>query len=311
MKRGHRMEVKWIKVCTDIFDDEKIQIIESMPEADTILVIWFKLLAQAGKINDNGFVYFRSDIPYTDDMLATIFRKPLGTIRLALQTFVKFGMIKIFDSKGILIANWEKHQNIDGLEKIREDNRKRKQKQRDKQKLLLCHVTSHETITPCHATEEELEIEIDIDNNNIIMSTSEEVDEPKEETKVIDQTEEFKNLYNLTVKKLSKVQKLSEKRKKQIRLRLKEEPDFFVWKKAFLLADNSKFVTNGEGSWCNFDWFIQNDTNFLKAYEGKYNTEAEKRSIEKILLNGDDADNVTSTAEDFFHRISRNESEEE
>ncbi|HFI0901946.1 TPA: phage replisome organizer N-terminal domain-containing protein, partial [Streptococcus suis] len=37
-------EIKWIKIVTDIFDDEKILLIESLPEADTIIVVWFKLL---------------------------------------------------------------------------------------------------------------------------------------------------------------------------------------------------------------------------------------------------------------------------
>ena len=35
--------MKWIKIVTDIFDDEKIQLIEALPSADSILVIWFKL----------------------------------------------------------------------------------------------------------------------------------------------------------------------------------------------------------------------------------------------------------------------------
>ena len=30
-------EVKWIKIVTDIFDDEKILLIESMPDADALI----------------------------------------------------------------------------------------------------------------------------------------------------------------------------------------------------------------------------------------------------------------------------------
>ncbi len=40
-------EVKWIKLSTSMFEDEKIRLIESMPEADTLLIIWIRLLAQA------------------------------------------------------------------------------------------------------------------------------------------------------------------------------------------------------------------------------------------------------------------------
>ena len=42
--------VKWIKIVTDIFDDEKMLLIESLPSSDAIIVIWFKLLCLAGKI---------------------------------------------------------------------------------------------------------------------------------------------------------------------------------------------------------------------------------------------------------------------
>lgn len=94
-------EVKWIKIVTDIFDDESIKIIEEMPEGDTIIVIWFKLLIQSGKINDGGLIYFKKDIPFTEEMLATVFKRPLNIIRLALKIFGQFGMIQIYDSRNI------------------------------------------------------------------------------------------------------------------------------------------------------------------------------------------------------------------
>ena len=53
-------DVKWIKIVTDIFDDEKMLLIESLPSADSIIVIWFKLLCLAGKNNNNG-VFIMSD----------------------------------------------------------------------------------------------------------------------------------------------------------------------------------------------------------------------------------------------------------
>ena len=133
-------DVKWIKITTDIFDDEKILLIESMPEADAIIVIWFKLLTLAGKQNNDGIFMLNDKIPYTDEMLSTIFRRPLQVVRLALTVFEQFGMIEIVNNT-ITIPNWEKHQNIDGLEKIREQNRKRVAKHREKQKLLESNVT--------------------------------------------------------------------------------------------------------------------------------------------------------------------------
>jgi len=121
-----------------MFDDEKIKLIEAVPEADMILVIWIKLLTLAGKKNINGYIFLTENIPYTDEMLATLFSRPLNTIRLALETFKNFGMINYDGDGKIKISNWEKHQNIEGMERVRELGRKRQAKyaEREKQKLL-------------------------------------------------------------------------------------------------------------------------------------------------------------------------------
>lgn len=129
-------EVKWIKITTDMFNDEKIMLIEQMPEADTMLVIWFKLLCMAGRDNNNGIFLMNNRVPYTEEMLATIFRRPLNTVRLAISTFEAFGMIEVYDDV-ITLVNWEKHQNLDGLERIRELNRERNKKYRERKKLAL------------------------------------------------------------------------------------------------------------------------------------------------------------------------------
>jgi predicted phage replisome organizer len=123
-----------------MFDDEKIRLIESMPEGDAILVTWIKLLTLAGKTNDSGTIYLTETIPYTEDMLSTICRRPLQIIRLALQTFEKLEMIAI--ENGIInIVNWEKHQNIERLQQIREQTRTRVARFREKQRLLSEPVT--------------------------------------------------------------------------------------------------------------------------------------------------------------------------
>ena len=86
-------EVKWIKIVVDIFDDDKIKLIEALPDGDSIIVCWFKLLCLAGQKNNFGILMLNERIAYTDEMLATIFRRPLQTVRLALETFEQFGMI--------------------------------------------------------------------------------------------------------------------------------------------------------------------------------------------------------------------------
>lgn len=126
-------DVKWIKIATNMFDNRKIKLIDSMPDRDAIIVIWYKLLCLAGNCNDGGIVYFDKSIPFTDEMLSTIFNRPLNTIRLALETFKKFKMIDIVDDF-IQISNWEKYQNTDKLETLKEANRERQKRFYEKKK---------------------------------------------------------------------------------------------------------------------------------------------------------------------------------
>ena len=161
-------EVKWIKITTDIFDDEKILLIESMPERDSLIVIWFKLLCMAGKQNNSGVFTLNDRIAYTDEMLSTIFRRPLNTVRLALTTFEQYGMIEILDGV-ITIPNWGKHQNLDQLESRKEYMKGYMQEYRQKQKALTSgkprKVNSKVNVNKADIDKEE-EKEEDIKNKN-------------------------------------------------------------------------------------------------------------------------------------------------
>ena len=134
-------EVKWIKIVTDIFDDEKILLIESLPDSDAIIVIWFKLLCFAGKQNNKGVLMLNDRIAYTDEMLATIFRRKKSTVKMALQVFEDFGMIEIVDGV-ITIPNWGKHQNMDRIEAKNAYMRNYMQNYREKQKALTYKTNS-------------------------------------------------------------------------------------------------------------------------------------------------------------------------
>lgn len=128
-------DVKWIKITTDIFDDEKILLIEGLPSSDEIIVIWFKLLILAGKQNNNGVFLMNERMPFTDEMLATIFRRDINIVRLALGTFEQFEMIELVDNV-ITIPNWNKHQQLDSYEKKKQQDRVRQQERRAQQKTL-------------------------------------------------------------------------------------------------------------------------------------------------------------------------------
>ena len=174
-------EIKWIKITTDIFDDEKMCLIDALPDRDAIIVIWIKLITLAGKLNTKGVLAISKNIVYTDEMLAQTFHRPLNTVRMALVVFEKFGMVEKIDGV-IMLPNWEKHQNIDGMEKIKEQNRNRAARHRQKQKLLAQNNESNVTdnvmdnVTVTHGNaldkDKELDKDIEINNNKVMISSS-------------------------------------------------------------------------------------------------------------------------------------------
>ncbi|MCZ8541987.1 phage replisome organizer N-terminal domain-containing protein [Psychrobacillus psychrodurans] len=191
-------DVKWIKLSTKMFEDEKIKLIEQMPEADTLLVIWIKLLSQAGRANDHGYIYLAENIPYTEEMLSTIFNRPLNIVRMALGVFRQFGMIEIDEANFISICNWEKHQNVAGLDKIREQNRLRKQKERERKKLELPSPTGHVTVTQGHATEQETELELEeeLDKDKDLNQQQTSITNPNSTISTIGEVVGYKDVIN-------------------------------------------------------------------------------------------------------------------
>lgn len=186
-------EVKWIKLHTAMFDNSKIKYIRTLPEGNNMVLIWVMLLSKAGKCNANGFIFLTESIPYTSQMLAAEFGFDVYLIELALGTFSKLNMIHL-ENQIIQIAGWEEHQNVKGLDKIREQTRKRVEKYREKQKQLPCNVTCNVTVTDCNATEEEKEEDIEIDKYINIYSSIISYLNEKAHTKYRPSSSKTKNL---------------------------------------------------------------------------------------------------------------------
>jgi predicted phage replisome organizer len=166
-------EVKWVKLTTDMFDNRKIKHLRRLPEGNNIVLIWVMLLTMAGRCNSGGMIFLTENIPYTPKMLADELDFEENTVVLALKVLEQLDMI-VTDNGFFTIAGWDEYQNIEGMDKIREQNRLRKQRQREKQALLEESRDSHVTVTVCHAIEEEREEDKEKEIHSIIHSAREE-----------------------------------------------------------------------------------------------------------------------------------------
>lgn len=126
--------VKWIKIATDIFENDKFDAIEALPDGLMIELVWLKLLCLAGKCNCGGMLVIADEIPYTDEMLAKRFHMEIGVIQRAIEQFEKLDMIEVIDS-AYMVSNWSRYQSTDRLDSIREKDRERKRQKRLEEKV--------------------------------------------------------------------------------------------------------------------------------------------------------------------------------
>ena len=178
------IEVKWIKLAVDLFNNKKIRQIEKMPDGDSIIVIWVKLLCLAGQVNDDGQIYFTHEIPYTEEMLATEFNRPLNTVRMALQIFQRFRMIEVIDDI-YRISSWAEWQNVDGLEKLKDQTRKRVAAYRERKRLEAAEDVTLRNVTDRYEVTQSNDIDKDIDKDKEIDKEKEKKGVNKEISNII------------------------------------------------------------------------------------------------------------------------------
>lgn len=264
-------EVKWIKIATDIFDDEKILLIEGLPDAYAIITVWFKLLCLAGKKNNGGVFLMNDKIPYTDKMLATIFRMNESTVKLALNAFEQFKMIEIVEGI-ITIPNWNKHQTLDAYERKKERDRLYQEERRAKQRALIEKSSDKSSERTPDVAVSDIDKEEDKDKERDIRGNRVDY-------------QQIADMYNATCVSFPRLTRLSEKRKRAIKARLRKYSIDDI-KRGFELAEESDFL-KGENNrnWsATFDWMM-NDANMAKILDGNYKNKDAKQSKPPVSRN--------------------------
>lgn len=151
-------EVKWVKITTDMFDNRKIKHLRRLPDGNNIVLIWIMLLTMAGRCNSGGKIFLTENIPYDAKMLADELDFKENTVAAALKNLEQLDMIAV-DNGFYTIVGWGEYQNVDGMDKVREQTRKRVAEFKKNKKLQAGNVTSNAEVTQGNATEEEREEE--------------------------------------------------------------------------------------------------------------------------------------------------------
>lgn len=294
-------DVKWIKICSDIFDDEKIMLIENLPSADSIIVIWFKLLCLAGKNNNSGVFILNDKIAYTDEMLATVFRRDINTVRLALKTFENYGMIEIV-SGVYTIPNWGKYQNLDKIEQKSQYMRNYMQEYRKKQKdkiecktnsKLYGKVNSKTNVSSAEVYNKELDNK-ELDNKEKEIEEENDLIVSKDTIRQTDVQRIIDEWNTLEEFGITPVKRMTPKREQAVKARIRQNHIDDILEAIENIRHSSFLQGQNKNGWMvTFDWFLK-PGNFAKVFEGQYADKSTNRPcsyMEKIQNRVSEVDN--------------------
>lgn len=179
----NNQDVKWIKLKVGMFDGASFKRIKRAKIGgesfrDKLTAVWFELLDLAGKCNRDGFLIM-DELPYRDlEDIAIMLDREKEEIELCINYYINNGMVEIINDCYCL-ANWIKYQSVDGLEKIREQNRIRKRKEREKKATLI---TTSNLSRDSHVTVTQLSQDINIYSNSSSCTTSNSLEDMKDKS---------------------------------------------------------------------------------------------------------------------------------
>ena len=165
-------DVKWIKMIVGMFDGmsfKKIKRAKIGGESyrDKLTAVWFELLDLAARCNHNGALVGTDGIPFTDlgDIAVQIDRDE-EELKLCMSFYLKERMVIIIEDNVYSLANWGVYQNVESMEKIREQTRQRVARCRERKRLTGGNAYRNATVTDGNALEEEGEEDKDTDIEN-------------------------------------------------------------------------------------------------------------------------------------------------
>lgn len=161
-------DLKWIKIGIGLPDNRKIKKIRRLPDGNNIVLFWVFLLTKAGESNSQGGLLFLEDMPYSPNDLAEEFDFSNDFVNFAIATLEKLQMVETYEGI-IYIKNWDRYQNVDGMERVKKLNaeRNRKYRERKKQERIQAPINDDGSVTSHDGTDIELDKDKELDKELI------------------------------------------------------------------------------------------------------------------------------------------------
>lgn len=211
----------WLKLKEDFFEEKQIKYLQKLPDGDKLVIAYLKM--QLKSLRTEGFIKYDSILPSNEEELAMILDEDINVVKLMLGALLQTKAIEILDDGSFYMIAMQDLIGKEGesAERVRKFREKKK---KEEIKMLQCN----SDVTKCNTElEKELEKELELE-------LEKKTEKEEKRNKIID-------LYNLYCPNLPKVQKLTDKRKKQIDKFIKEFNQEQI-EDIFCIANQSPFL---------------------------------------------------------------------
>ena len=166
----------WLKLKRDFFKRHDIQIIEGMPNGKDYILFYLKLLCES--VDHDGNLRFSEEIPYNEEMLATITNTNIDIVRSAVKLFVGLHMMEVMNDGTYYMSQVQK---MIGSETYWAQ---KKREQKEKKALQEQNVGNFPTLSndfptsPSKSIDKEIDIDIDKDIDIELESNADSTNPP-------------------------------------------------------------------------------------------------------------------------------------
>ena len=101
----------WLKLPKDFFKRHDITFLFSLPNGHQIVLFYLELMTES--IDHDGELRFSPELPYTDEMLASITHTDIEIVKTSMETLEKLKLVKISEDGTIVL---EKVKTMTGYE---------------------------------------------------------------------------------------------------------------------------------------------------------------------------------------------------
>lgn len=258
----------WLKLKRDFFKRHDIRIIESMPNGKDYILFYLKLLCES--IDHLGNLRFSEQIPYNEEMLATITNTNVDIVRSAVKIFTQLGMMDILDDGTFYMSEVERMIGGESewaeKKRIYRENHQRGQIE-DKSRTMSIESWTMSGPCPLDVRQEidiDKEKELDKEKETSISSTEGVREKPKKTISFLVSlfSDEFEEVWKMYPKKQGKSEALKAYAKARNEGTSQEEIMESLKKYvAYTQGRETKYIKNGS------TWFNQ------KCWEDKYEDE--------------------------------------